>query len=494
MRRFAQSLGRDERGAVGPILAISLVGLVAAGGLAFDYARMAALDTELQNAADQAALAAAGQLDGQDLAMSRATQAAQQLVQNRTLFANDGDGPAITADQITVEFFTTYVPETGEKRVDGTLTDATADYVRVTIAPRTAEFALTPMVGMVFADMNATAFAGVGTAICNMPPIFMCNPSEPAGNTNPDYPFGIPTGTGVRLVGGTSYAPGNFGWLDDFGANTLAEALGWNTPPGECKPVTGVTTKPGVTASVFSSINTRFDVASPGLGCRPGGTCSPSTNVRKDLVRQGTSCNWDVSPNPYRPTSTDPLPSDGSADPDIMGHPRDTCHAVSLDGVCAGGRIGTGVWDRAAYFRVNYGATFDWQAAMTAAGYNPATVTRYQVYTWELTSPSSTIGTEHSVGGGQSGIGVPVCNPPGLPPAGNVDRRRISLAVINCEAHALSGRGDDVPVFRWMDLFLVEPAFNRGVTDAKDLYVEVIDETVAGNRQVIRRDMPRLLE
>ena len=41
------------------------------GGLAFDYARMASLDTELQDAADQAALAAASQLDRRPDAAAR---------------------------------------------------------------------------------------------------------------------------------------------------------------------------------------------------------------------------------------------------------------------------------------------------------------------------------------------------------------------------------------------------------------------------------------
>ena len=56
MRRVAQKLCRSERGAVAPTIALSLTGLIAIGGLAFDYARLANLDTELQDAADQAAL------------------------------------------------------------------------------------------------------------------------------------------------------------------------------------------------------------------------------------------------------------------------------------------------------------------------------------------------------------------------------------------------------------------------------------------------------
>ena len=55
IRRLLQS----TKGSVAPTVALSLVGLVAAGGIAFDYARLASMDTELQNAADQAALAAA---------------------------------------------------------------------------------------------------------------------------------------------------------------------------------------------------------------------------------------------------------------------------------------------------------------------------------------------------------------------------------------------------------------------------------------------------
>src|SRR3546814_8487383 len=54
------------------------------------------MDSELQNAADQAALAGASQLDGQNGACLRASAAATTLVANLTLLANDGDGTAVT--------------------------------------------------------------------------------------------------------------------------------------------------------------------------------------------------------------------------------------------------------------------------------------------------------------------------------------------------------------------------------------------------------------
>src|SRR3546814_1587231 len=82
MPRIRKGLLQSTGGAVAPTVALSLFGLIAVGGIAFDYARMASLDSELQNAADQAALAAATQLDGKTGACSRAANAASALIRN----------------------------------------------------------------------------------------------------------------------------------------------------------------------------------------------------------------------------------------------------------------------------------------------------------------------------------------------------------------------------------------------------------------------------
>ena len=63
MWRALGNLFNNSKGAVAPTVALSLFALIASGGIAFDYARLAAMDTELQDAADPAALAAATQLD-----------------------------------------------------------------------------------------------------------------------------------------------------------------------------------------------------------------------------------------------------------------------------------------------------------------------------------------------------------------------------------------------------------------------------------------------
>src|SRR4028119_1306636 len=95
MRRSCFRFLADSTGAVAPTVALSLFALIGAGGLAFDYARLATMDSELQNAADEAALAAATQLDGQDGAIERAMAAAEHLLTNETRFANDAKGRAI---------------------------------------------------------------------------------------------------------------------------------------------------------------------------------------------------------------------------------------------------------------------------------------------------------------------------------------------------------------------------------------------------------------
>jgi hypothetical protein len=88
----------------------------------------------------------------------------------------------------------------------------------------------------------------------------------------------------------------------------------------------------------------------------------------------------------------------------------------------------------------------------------------------------------------------------GIPPSSttNVDRRRLVVAVVNCVAQSVNGNSTNVQVQKWIDTFLVEPSYNRasGRTDQKELYVEVIGETLAGggNGPIVRRDVPYLLK
>lgn len=506
--RLLNSLVSSENAAVAPVVALSLFGLIAVGGIAFDYSRMATLDSELQAAADQAALAAASQLDGKTGTCSRAANAAVNLVANNTLFANEtGAARAITLDLETTCDATGKIKfwQDQDKKAAATK-DENAKFVEVTVNTRQAFFALTPIVGMISSGaLSGTAFAGLQSAVCKVPPVMMCNPDDP-GSTD----FNPSSGVGLKLITGDASAPGNFGFLDTKaysgnGTPELKTLLGYDTPPGDCSTTTGVDLKTGNRPEVMDALNTRFDI--PGSQDCPQnvqnsgiyGSCSASANTRKDLVMSGNSCNWVESDNPYRPDTPAALTS---GYPDVMGYPRDLCHAVK-QGSQTCGVVGNGTWDRDAYFKVNYGwDTASWQSN-TGLGDNAK---RYDVYLWELNHKNvggHGIGVKQSVGG-KDAYGTPQCKSAITPSATSPDRRRISVAVINCKSLSLNGSEKGVSVLKWLDVFLVEPSVARGkgknkFTTKDEVYVEVIGPTSSGTAgstvgQVTRRDVPYLIE
>lgn len=529
MRRVLRNLLRSDTGSVAPTVGLSLFALIAAGGLGFDYTRVAAMDTELQNAADQAALSAATQLDGATGAQARATSAAQSLITNSTIVANDGGSSVIAVP--TLVFYSAYTNPTTYTLATG---DADSNYVGVQVATRQANFAFTPIVGALFGQLNAKAVAGLSSAVCGVVPFFICNPAEPVGNTDVNLaPGGVPAGTGIVMYeGGTQWGPGNFGFLDQLGngANGVAEALASNSLNGDCSPTGQVTTKPGnFISAVRDSLNMRFDFDPGNSSACKSGPCSPSSNVMKDVVRTSNSCSWaqnaataadmaTATPPRYFPDSPiADLPS--GTTPQIMGYPRDRCHYFASSGsypFCTGGRVGDGQWDRGAYFRSNHpGVNYLTDPDLGA------TVTRYQTYLWEAADPTNRLPNKAGQGS-TSAYPTPQtgrCLAPGLAPdPAGTDRRRITAAVVNCrrvsETTGLNGK-KDLPVAGFIDVFLTEPVIARSkcptcaVTynsttytnaygDDKDIYVEVIGASGTGEGgaipQISRRDVPRLIE
>ena len=534
MWRFILRLLASRDGSVIPIVALSLVALIAVGGIAFDYARLAGMDTELQDAADHAALAAATQLDGAPNAQTRAGNAARLLLTNNTRFASDRSAIGVAS----ITFYSAYTDPTTNTAATG---DSDSNFVQVEMDTRTANYALTPIVAAFSGDATARAVAGLGSAVCGVVPFFVCNPAEPANNNDPELPpDGIDTGTGIVMAqGGTQWGPGNFGFLDQLGngANGVAEAMASDTLFGNCSQTSNVVTETGnVLSAVRDSLNMRFDFK-PGNNSACGKPpCAPSTNVIKDVVKTASGCSWQVpavtaaqvataTPPKYFPTANSALPS--GTIPRTMGHPRDICHYFQNSAgnypLCGSGRIGNGVWDRAAYFRTNHPGV-DWAADPDLG----ANVTRYQTYLWEAQDtarlPTKSIsGTSPLL----SAYGQPQtqCLAPGVAPdPSGTDRRRITAAVVNCRyANANGGLNGKktLVVAGYIDVFLVEPsvtrtrctgsgcngnatftvggvAYKNSYASNNDIYVEVIGASGTGEGgqtpQITRRDVPRLIE
>ncbi|SEH20077.1 Putative Flp pilus-assembly TadE/G-like [Sphingopyxis sp. YR583] len=527
MKRSQSSFWRNETAAAAALYALALPALVAVAGIAFDYARLAAMDTELQNAADQAALAAATQLDRRAGAISRGNAAATLLIGNESRFANDGQGRDVS--DLTVRFYANQA-QAETCGAAGALAEtafAQAAFVCVQVNTRTANYALTPVVGALRGDIFAQAVAGVGSALCRTPPLMLCNPSEPpSGNVNADFDANSYKGVGLLAKGGggSSWAPGNFGFVDTFpgtggGTPDLMKAFAWDSTPGTCISQSGNTTidsEPGNVASVADAINMRFDIYDG--ACPSGGNCPASVNSVKDAVHPNSfsgnqACKlhnqgWRWPSGAYQPVDpNNPLPLNQT--PTVMGHPRDMCHAVSENGSCAGGPFGNGAWDRDAYFRTNYPAwtngdgTSRWR---TNTGLS-ASATRYEVYKWEIGaalagSPvdGQVVLGSRAISGSLSSYGRPQCGASSTPTATTADRRRLSVAVVNCVGNNVRGNSTGVPVRRWIDVFLVEPSLDRGSRTKKDqIYVEIVGETTSGAAgetagSVIRRDVPHLVK
>ena len=539
MRRCARSLLYSDSANVAPIVALSLFGLIAAGGLAFDYARLASLDTELQNAADQAALAAASQLDREADACERAVAAANSLVSNQTLFANDQQGIAVTIAPVSVcngDSTITFDANAAirfyqdkDKTIPAT-DDANARFVEVQVVSRTGSYALTPVVGALSTGARyAVAYAGMGSAICKVPPLMLCNPDPDTffNADNPPWDALNPGWKGVGLKvfqgGGNSWAAGNFGYLDvgatSSGSPDQRIALAMNNPNTNCVADSGVEVDTGVAMTVLDALNVRFDLFQNGWPrntCYPSGNCSPALNSTKDIVRDpgnvpsANSCGFNPNNNSgwrFPATADQYIPTNAAGDdPTIahMGYPMDGCHYPNGPGCgTINPRFGTGVWRRDLYFKTNH-------PVLTASGTNwvaatglPADVSRYDVYRWEQQATGH-LGLNNGVlpqtnGGGLTQYGSAVCKA-GLGPGDTQpDRRVVAVAVAdNCDE--LSGGSVNVDVGGWVEVFLVQPSIDRpqiGV-NASDIYVEIIGNTNPTDSgavaQVVTRDVPFLVE
>jgi hypothetical protein len=526
-------------------VALSLFALIGAGGLAFDYARLAGMHTELQQAADQAALAAATQLDGEAGATARAIAAAQGLLKNQARFANDGNGLIVYTGQADVTagtqtaarvtFFSTLA--SAEANTGGyagsTSVDSSAKFVRVEVGGREAVYALTPIVGALRSGIiNAMATAGIGSAVCKVPPLMICNPK-------PGTPFdpAAMRGVGIQVTGhgndrdgtnstNTTWGPGDFGFLDvGTGQNSdLIKALAFQDLSLSCYQTGTGNVTTGNPQGLYDAVNTRFDIydfsAGNGTALAPcsSGSCPAAENVIKDVFKKDTTTNgngckittndqgWHLlsgsepsGPN-FWPKAYDSADTvDTRLDTAItgMGLPRDNCHYLSYGRFCkavngTGGtsnesnKFGDGIWARKDYFDTYHS---------TARPANWKNITRYDTYRWELAA-TGRIPSNQPNTGNERQYGAPVCSIGTVRPG--TDRRLLSVAMVeNCGS--LSGSSKTVVISNWIDVFLVEPTVDRGNGALKDsIYMEIVGRTSGtGNgvqtAQTVRRDVPYLV-
>lgn len=506
---FLHAFLNNRSGAVAPTYALALVGLIAMAGVGYDVGQVLTMDTELQDAADQAALAAVTQLDRQSTSIDRAKAAATGLVVNKTLLA-DGASSTVTISGTSYKFYTTRADaeaDTGE-----TTDPLRARYVRLAVVGRSARYALTP-IGSLAASwlspvITAAATAGIGSAICKVPPMKICAPGDDLDFTRDYVGKGLlldttgSSGLQLRYIGEGSNTP------------SIRKALSVDSPDGDCLDEEQVEEGGQAGTAVAAALNTRFDIYDAGgssqNACPSGYTCSPALNASKDVIRKtnsGGACQLSQNGTPagswYWPDqSTYGFDASGNRFPlsavKFMGHPRDDCHALSGATGCGSSiGVGDGVWNIDYYFQSNYG--LDWTTLGIPNPTGKSIPRRYDVYQWELARWASNPSDKSKAIGGDTAYRGPICNASSTPIDG-IDRRAFPIAVVDC-----STRTTEQVVKKWLNVFLVEPSFNRASSKnhyqskSSDVYVEVLSTQTPGNNDggnanVIRRDKPFLIK
>ena len=522
-RRSLGSFRRGRDGNIAALVALLLAVLLGSAALSFDLGRAYDLNNEMQSAVDAVAIAAGSQLDNGAGARNRACLAglgqafvvtcsgtlnpANALVQNAQTFSTDGGGANIVG--YTLTFWQTLGKDVSGNLNDPATSDANAEFVQVVATPRNVDLWFAGIVSAVSTvPVSARAVAGYGAALCQVPPMFVCQDGG--------VPFdATDVGKGIWMKGknagdGTAWSGGNFGLLalpgHTLSAAEVRDAMARVNPDAVCFGTGTQETKPGQTTDISVGMNVRFDIwENPlnGAGDKANAQYQPAADTVKGLVVGSSQCGFHPT-NSQRwhhpadkfigPTDPGVLDGYGAGTPvaDRMGFPRDTCaYDDGLGGgpcnVTAGGsRFGDGVWDWRAYFEVNHAGyaggdpNLDPDIDLDADG----NATRWEVYLWEIdghmpSEPSSD--GEHCFTAGLPNALVPPN-----------DRRLLCVAAIDCTG--LGGGTQPVTVDQWLAVFLTEPI---GIYDGDNnsVYVEIVSDTFCtGSAASVARHVVQLYE
>ena len=517
---------RRRDGAIAVAFAILLAVFLGMTALSFDLGRAFNLHTQLQHAVDASALAAATQLDGDAGARNRACLAAVgqpfdcfdlvldatvALAENTQSFANDGQGAPVA--RFDVNFLIDLAKDAGGNYLNPATGDDDANFVEVIATPRTVTNWFAGVIGAATSTpVKARAVAGIGSAYCQVPPMFVC---QPGGNpfTNADIGKGVWMKGKDPGAGGGAWVDGNFGILALPGAilsaAAIRDAMGKVNPDASCFGVGGTEqTKPGETTSVKKGMNVRFDMYEnpmAGGGYQDNPQYQPSANNVKGLLWGGAQCGpTNNAQGWHHPDVAGGNKYDGPGDPDVpvadaMGFPRDTCaYTVGLPeggtGTCrpgaAGGRFGDGDWDFGNYMEINHNSI--WPIAENVwdnnFGDGNGTARRWEVYEWEKAGNlSENVPKEKT--GPVCYTGGPVPDPVVIPAN---DRRLLCIAAVDCTG--LGGGTQPVTVDQWVGMFLTEPIGHYD-GDNKSIYMEIVGyDACAGPDVIAAHDVVQLYE
>lgn len=488
------SLRADQSGLALLYVTAMLPVIIGFALLAIDASRVYILSSSLQHGADAIALAMAGELDRTGDAITRAERAKDNLVSNPTLFT--GSYSTISGSTVSWRFLNALPASDRDPIPDNpykTTNPADARYVEVKVNP--AQFNTVFPAGFINAvgsfSTSATAIAGMDPGACNIVPMFICNPIEPSGNTDPYRSTELMTHINTQAQrrklfelkafanssGQAQFSPGNFGFVETplgSGARALGDAIS-QAVPGACISLASLQTKPGNTAVANAAFNVRFDMYG-GQYKKDDSAIRPARNVRKSYTA-GNGANGACNESPISDLYTNASylttpPSRG------IGFPRDTCHVLGNCGSGFGGRIGGGDWNGMfdMYMRSNFGndpLLWPKKNASTGAQFSSGDLpSRYEVYRAEIDQGfvSATASTR------LKGMAYPACYTGTTAPSDLPDRRLIFAAIANCQAQPVGSGSTTIRAAAFGLFFLTEPVGSQG-----SVFAELVDVIKPGS-------------
>jgi Flp pilus assembly protein TadG len=273
---------RGERGSVLVVSAVGMLGFLLATGLCVDISHFYLVKTELQNAADAAALAGASALDSSSKGITTATDRAVQAM-NSYEFNKTG----VAIPRANVRFAKNLTDFDNGKDVSEASASAQGmankiRFVRVQVPPAPVKVFFASMMLGGTRNVSADAVAGMSVPInkvCEWIPLSVVD--DDVDTIKPGNLYIIRAGPGGN---GNRPSPGNYQALSfgGHGSNILRD----NLASGVHQCITAgdtVETEPGVNAGpVRQGINTRFDDYNGG-NLDPA-TEPPDTNVAENIT------------------------------------------------------------------------------------------------------------------------------------------------------------------------------------------------------------------
>ena len=276
MRR-SKSEKKRERGSVLAMSALGMLSFLLATGMAVDLGHFYLVKSELQNAADAAALAGASALNSGPIGIVRARQRATAAM-NSYEFNQKG----VSFDAVDVTFAVNLDgPYVNEATAASPVTAKRIRFVRVKTPETPVQvFFAAPVLGSK-KNLTAEATAGMSiplSSVCDFLPVSVIDygPSEPI-EPKKTYTF--------RAGPSSHVSPGNYHILAVAGSGGKDVRAGLASGVDACaEPGVeyAVDTKPGVTAGpVRVGINTRFDEYGPQVNPAEH---PPDTNVQENIT------------------------------------------------------------------------------------------------------------------------------------------------------------------------------------------------------------------